>query len=66
MITEETKAAGLVTTAARQSYTQTNNKRLEPSPQCGKAAAVALFNFNLLPLESVSRLFARNPTWRAA
>jgi hypothetical protein len=36
------------------------------TPSCGKAAAVALYLHNILPLERVAAMFARNPAWRSA
>ena len=35
-------------------------------PCCQKAAAVALFNHQILSLEAVARLFAANPNGRSA
>ncbi len=38
----------------------------QPSPECGKRAAIAAYCWRVLPLESCARLFARNPDWRSA
>jgi hypothetical protein len=35
-------------------------------PGCGKAAAVALYLYGILPLERVADMFRRNPAWRHA
>jgi hypothetical protein len=35
-------------------------------PCHGKAAAIAAYNYGVLPMESCQRLFARNPDWRDA
>lgn len=36
------------------------------SPEFGKAAAVSLFNFDVLSMVAVDRMFAAHPAWRAA
>jgi hypothetical protein len=36
------------------------------NPRCGKVAAIAMYCFGILPLESVARISARHPEWAAA
>ena len=45
---------------------QTSQDYTAPTASCAKAAAVALYSFNVLPRERVAVMFARNPSWRAA
>ncbi len=50
----------------RLDYTRSNRGAAQASPTCGKQAAFALFNCEVLPLAAVDRMFRRNPEWVSA
>jgi len=56
--------------ALRQSLPQQNLRAnvegLSSVAHCGKAAALALFNYGILPLDRVDAMFAQHPRWRSA
>ena len=43
-----------------------HQERVQPTRTCEKAAAVQLYNFQILPLDRVAAMFRRNPAWRSA
>jgi hypothetical protein len=50
----------------RIAETNPNHRADTRAAQCGKAAAIAAYNYGILPLESCQRLFNRNPAWRGS
>lgn len=45
---------------------ETHRDYTAPAASCAKAAAVALYCYQILSLKHVGSMFARNPKWRAA
>jgi hypothetical protein len=64
--TKEKVALGARTGHVSQIQCEENHDVAAPSSECGKAAAFALYNFGILPIESVERLFRRHPEWTDA
>ena len=50
----------------RLDYTLSNRGGAQASPSCGKQAAMAAYNWQLLSLESCARLFRQHPEWLSA
>lgn len=38
----------------------------QPTPSCGKAAAVALYCYGVLPFDRVAAMFRSHPEWESA
>ena len=47
-------------------YTSSNRGAAHASPYCGKQAAMAAYNWQVLSLESCTRLFRQHPEWVSA
>jgi hypothetical protein len=64
---DKNETARAATRAVQESNSSSHDYSTRPvDDPIGKAAAVTLYNHNILGLDAVQRMFDRNPAWRPA